>query len=145
MTLHLMKLCVGIEAVEQLEQSQARRLKRGRALFHDTRMMPRRAPEVVDGGSLYWVVKGYVTHRQQIEARLLGKMPESVSVTTCGLPNQQAHVRVGPDNRQRSPPRSPIARPLQPRGRVRPQPAVPFCLCGQSKNHKAACTYLPSP
>ena len=66
MTLHLMKLCVGIESVEQLERSQARRLKRGRALFHDTRMMPRRAPEVLDGGSLYWVIKGRFQVRQAI-------------------------------------------------------------------------------
>lgn len=68
MTLHLMKLCVGIESVEQLERSQARRLTRGRALFHDTRMMPRRAQEVVDGGSLYWVIKGRFQVRQAITA-----------------------------------------------------------------------------
>jgi len=66
MALHLMKLCVGIEAIEQLERSQARRLKRGRALFHDTRMMPKRAAEIVDGGSLYWVIKGRIQLRQAI-------------------------------------------------------------------------------
>ncbi len=66
MTLHLMKLCVGVESVEQLERSQARRLKSGRALWHDTRMMPRRAREIADGGSLYWVIKGRFQVRQAI-------------------------------------------------------------------------------
>ncbi|NIA72009.1 DUF1489 domain-containing protein [Pelagibius litoralis] len=66
MALHLMKLCVGVETVEQLEQSQARRLRRGQSLFHDTRMMPKRADEITDGGSLYWVIKGRFQVRQAI-------------------------------------------------------------------------------
>ena len=66
MTLHLMKLCVGVETVEQLEQSQARRLKRGWGLWHDTRMMPKRAAEIVEGGSLYWVIRGRFQVRQAI-------------------------------------------------------------------------------
>ena len=66
MTLHLMKLCVGVETIEQLEQSQARRLKRGWALRHDTRMMPKRAAEILDGGSLYWVIKGRFQLRQAV-------------------------------------------------------------------------------
>jgi hypothetical protein len=66
MTLHLRKLCVGVESVEQLEQFQARRLKRGETLRHDTRMMPKRRDEIVDGGSLYWVIKGLIQVRQPI-------------------------------------------------------------------------------
>jgi len=72
MTVHLIKLCVGIDSVEQLEQAFARRLAQQRAagrpeqLLHKTRHRPRRAEEVLDGGSLYWVIKGIVAVRQPI-------------------------------------------------------------------------------
>ncbi len=66
MALHLRKLCVGVEKVEQLEQYQARRLKRGGRLRHDTRMMPKRRDEILAGGSLYWVIKGLMQVRQPI-------------------------------------------------------------------------------
>ena len=66
MALHLRKLCVGVESVEQLEQAQVRRLKRGLALRHDTRMMPRRRDEILEGGSIYWVIKGLMQVRQPI-------------------------------------------------------------------------------
>src|SRR3546814_11756683 len=66
MTLHLRKLCVGVESVEQLQEWQARRLKRGERLRHDTRMMPTRRAEILDGGSLYWIVKGLMLVRQPI-------------------------------------------------------------------------------
>ena len=36
MALHLRKLCVGIDSVEQLERAQARRLKHNGALRHDS-------------------------------------------------------------------------------------------------------------
>lgn len=66
MAVHLRKLCVGVESVEQLEQFQVRRLKRGGSLHHDTRMMPKRRDEILDGGSLYWVIKGLIQVRQPI-------------------------------------------------------------------------------
>lgn len=66
MALHLRKLCVGVESVEQLESYQASRLKRREALKHDTRMMPKRREEILAGGSLYWVIKGLIQVRQPI-------------------------------------------------------------------------------
>lgn len=72
MTVHLIKLCVGAESVEDLEQWIAARLeeKRRRGLaaeqHHTTRMMPRRAADILDGGSLYWVIKGDILCRQRI-------------------------------------------------------------------------------
>lgn len=66
MTAHLLKLCVGIKTVDQLVRSQAARQARGDALQHFTRNFPRRADEILDGGSLYWVIDGFVRVRQRI-------------------------------------------------------------------------------
>ena len=72
MTLNLIKLCVGCESVEDLEDWIADRLegrrRNGLAPEHDhvTRMMPARARELLEGGSLYWVIKGNVQCRQRL-------------------------------------------------------------------------------
>jgi hypothetical protein len=72
MTVHLLKLCVGCDSLEDLRDWQQRRLaqrkKRGEppVLQHVTRSMPKRRDEVLDGGSLYWVIKGVVRVRQRI-------------------------------------------------------------------------------
>ena len=72
MALHLIKLCVGCDSIEDLRAWQKQRLaqlkKRGRKaeLTHTTRMVPKRRDEVLDGGSLYWVIKGYVAVRQRL-------------------------------------------------------------------------------
>ena len=71
MTLHLIKLCVGAESLESLAQWQKGRLaelkKKGRKpeLIHVTRQTPKRAAELLDGGSLYWVIKGLIAVRQR--------------------------------------------------------------------------------
>lgn len=70
MALNILKLCVGADTVEDLLQWQAQHLGHwpaGRA-EHITRMWPKRAEEVLDGGSLYWVIKGQVLARQRILA-----------------------------------------------------------------------------
>ncbi len=66
MALHIIKLCVGVAEIDELAVFQKQRLDRGEVLFHTTRMMPRRQTEVLDGGSLYWVIKGSVQVRQII-------------------------------------------------------------------------------
>ena len=66
MPLHLLKLCVGVDDVEQLRQSQKRRTECGERLIHVTRNRPRRDDEVLDGGSLYWVIKRVISVRQRI-------------------------------------------------------------------------------
>ena len=72
MALNLLKLCVGCDSVEDLEEwiafrlDEARRAGRPAEQFHTTRMVPTRAPEIVNGGSLYWVIKGAVQCRQLI-------------------------------------------------------------------------------
>lgn len=72
MHLNLLKLCVGCESVEDLQEWIALKLEERRRAdepaehWHTTRMVPNRADEVTSGGSLYWVVKGSVQCRQLI-------------------------------------------------------------------------------
>src|SRR5215472_4602978 len=62
MTVHLIKLCVGCDSVRELEDWIKEKLKAKRKNrekpehIHRTRMVPKRAAELVDGGSLYWVI-----------------------------------------------------------------------------------------
>ncbi len=72
MALNLIKLCVGCDSVEDLEEWIADRLDDKRRAgepveqYHTTRMVPTRVAEIVEGGSLYWVIKGSVQCRQLI-------------------------------------------------------------------------------
>lgn len=72
MALHLLKLCVGAESIADQEAWIAERRraakKAGRPFeqFHTTRMVPKRIAEILDGGSLYWVIKGFVAARQEL-------------------------------------------------------------------------------
>ena len=64
---HLIKLSVGPRDVAQLRAIQARRLEHDPPLRHQTRMVPKRAAEILSfGGSIYWVVAGFVRVRQRI-------------------------------------------------------------------------------
>lgn len=68
MTIHILKLCVGCDSVEDLldwHRTNPSTRPDG-ARRHVTRMWPKRQAEVLDGGSLYWVVKGLVLCRQRI-------------------------------------------------------------------------------
>jgi hypothetical protein len=66
MTTHIIKLCVGAESIDSLTLWQAGRLKETGEIVHTTRMTPRRREEVLDGGSLYWVIKGFIQVRQRL-------------------------------------------------------------------------------
>jgi len=68
MALHLIKMCVGCESVEDLAEWQANRMLRGEPLIHRTRNFPKRGAEILEGGSLYWIIKGQVRVRQRITA-----------------------------------------------------------------------------
>lgn len=67
-TVHLIKLSVGSESVDSLVEWQENR----RASLpdqlprHVTRMWPRREADILQGGSIYWVIKGLVQCRQRI-------------------------------------------------------------------------------
>jgi len=66
-TLHMIKLAVGVDDFEHLRRLQRqRRRERGKSVFY-TRNTPRRAEELLDGGSIYWVIKGYVSGRNLLK------------------------------------------------------------------------------
>lgn len=66
MALNIIKLCVGVSEIEELEH-WVREAKAGRdTLDHVTRSFPRRRDEIVPGGSLYWVIRGLILCRQPI-------------------------------------------------------------------------------
>ena len=77
MALHLLKLAVGCDSVQDLKdwikERLAEKKKKGEKLrrFHTTRMVPKRADELTDGGSLFWVIRGEILCRE----RLLGVEP----------------------------------------------------------------------
>jgi hypothetical protein len=74
MPLHLIKLCVGCDTVQDLEDWIKLKLKdkkkRGEKpeRIHTTRMVPKRAVELLDGGSLYWVIRGEIMCRERLLA-----------------------------------------------------------------------------
>jgi len=64
--LHLLKLAVGIENLDHLRRIRAaRQAERGGSWVY-TRNHPRRAPEVLAGGSIYWIIRGQIRVRQLI-------------------------------------------------------------------------------
>ena len=72
MTVHLLRMAVGAESVKHIRELQAARMEArkqetGKAELRTfTRNVPRRADELVDGGSIYWVVKRFIRVRQAI-------------------------------------------------------------------------------
>jgi hypothetical protein len=64
--LHLTKLAVGVRDTDHLRQLQAARSRDNPPLRHRTRNTPRRRADVLDGGSMYWVINGSMLARQRI-------------------------------------------------------------------------------
>ncbi|HJP22617.1 MAG: DUF1489 family protein [Alphaproteobacteria bacterium] len=104
MALNLLKMCVGIDDVEQLERAHAARLDEARRqgreprLVHRTRHTPRRAAEILDGGSLYWIIKRFVRVRQPIVA--IERVVDGDGVRRCDLVLGHEWVRTEPQPRR---------------------------------------------
>jgi hypothetical protein len=100
MSLNLIKLAVGCESVQDLEGWIKERLKEKRKSgekpehIHRTRMVPKRAAELVDGGSLYWVIRGEVACRQLI--RDLRPFRDKDGIGRCGIVLDPKVVAVDP-------------------------------------------------
>lgn len=72
MPLHLLKLSVGTESVDELQKwiraKMKERKKKGQKAerIHTTRMVPKRIDELLDGGSIYWVIRGQIMCRERL-------------------------------------------------------------------------------
>ena len=104
MTLHLIKLCVGADCVEDLVAWQAERMRQASAEgrearpVHLTRMWPKRDAELVAGGSLYWVFRGLVLARQRIVS--LSPREGADGIVRCAIALDPETVRVRPQPRR---------------------------------------------
>ena len=88
MTVHLIKLAVGIDSFALLVRRQEFRLAQAAKsddsqLRHWTRSTPRRAEEILDGGSIYWVIKRAVCARQRIID--IDKIVDQKGLSRCAL------------------------------------------------------------
>lgn len=84
-SINLIKLCVGIATVADLLdwQRQPRAKSPDGQPRHVTRMWPKRAAELLNGGALYWVIKGQVLCRQPIVR--LDQVDRGDGITRCGI------------------------------------------------------------
>ena len=100
MPLHLIKLCVGCDSVRDLQDWIKQRLKEKRRRgekpehIHRTRMVPKRAAELTDGGSLFWVIRGEIACRQRIRA--VRPFRDKDGIVRCGLVLDPKVVLVAP-------------------------------------------------
>jgi len=103
-TLHLVKLCVGTDTVEYLLLWQSRRSAERLAAGldprprHVTRMWPRRAGELLRGGSLYWVIRGVIRVRQRIAT--LEEVIGEDGIRRCGIVFEPALIPTAPRPRR---------------------------------------------
>lgn len=95
---HLIKLCVGVDSVETLSKWQEKRIRSGfyQLPEHVTRMRPRRAAEILNGGSLYWVMRGLILARQRILALETRQGEDQISRCAIVLERQIFITRATP-------------------------------------------------
>ena len=102
--MHLIKLCVGVDSLEQLATWQTMRLEKlglagaPRELIHRTRHTPRQAEAVLKSGSLYWVIKGSIKARQKILE--LREETGTDGRTLCGIVLDHALMATRPHPRR---------------------------------------------
>jgi hypothetical protein len=93
----MIKLCVGCDTVEDLLDWHAGEGAGGQPWLMHTRQTPKRAAELVDGGSLFWVFKGVILCRQPILAvATLGEGPNA----RCEVTLKPEAIRVAPTPRR---------------------------------------------
>jgi len=100
MPLHLIKLAVGCESVKELKGWVGDRMKVARKKglpqrhIHVTRMTPKRIEEILDGGSLYWVIRGEIAAREKILA--IEPFHDRDGIGRCRLVMQPKVIAVSP-------------------------------------------------
>lgn len=93
---NLIKLSVGTESVEGLQEWQDSPRPKGSDGLprHVTRMWPKREEELVNGGSIYWVIKGVVQARQKIIR--LDEYDRGDGIRRCALVFEPELIRTAP-------------------------------------------------
>ena len=100
MSVHLIKIAVGIDSVQHLAEVQKGRKRGGpKAVYHFTRFMPKRVDDVLDGGSMYWIVKGMIAVRQRIVGLEMVQL-EGKDGQHCGIKMERVLVPVMPTPRR---------------------------------------------
>jgi hypothetical protein len=100
MPLHLIKLAVGCDSVRELKEWIAERMatakKKGlpQRHVHITRMVPKRDAEILDGGSLYWVIRGEIAAREKIVA--IEPFRDKDGIGRCRIVMQPKVIAVSP-------------------------------------------------
>lgn len=100
MVMHLIKLCVGVKEIDQLEAWRTQEIAARRAagepevIAHVTRMMPTRKDEIEAGGSLYWVINGAVQCRSEIIA--LEQIQGEDGIKRCAIIMSPELIRTSP-------------------------------------------------
>lgn len=99
-SLNLIKLCVGADGVDDLLAWQQTARARGADGLprHITRMWPKRAAELLNGGSLYWVFRGQLLARQRILR--LDPAPGSDGIRRCAIVFDPVIIRTEPQPRR---------------------------------------------
>jgi hypothetical protein len=99
-TVHLLKLCVGAQAVEDLAAWQDARRKTwpDNLPRHITRMWPKREGEILNGGALFWVFKGVILARQSIKG--LEEVRGEDGILRCAIVLDPEIVRTEPAPRR---------------------------------------------
>ena len=95
--INLVKLCVGIDTVEELNAYIE--ATPGASRGHVTRMWPKQEEKLLNGGSLYWVIKGVIQARQTIVG--LHEMIGHDGVRRCRIELAKPLIRT--QNAQRRP------------------------------------------
>lgn len=102
--MHMIKLCVGVESIEDLEHYRARVKATAQARgenwqsMHVTRMFPKQAAKILDGGSLYWVIKRVIQVRQRIID--LQEVVGEDGIKRCAIVMDNELVRTAPAARR---------------------------------------------
>ncbi len=95
-SINLVKLSVGSEDVSSLAAWQATPQAQTRDGLprHVTRMWPKRGDEVLNGGSIYWVIKGVILCRQRVLR--LDEVVGSDGIRRCAIVLDPQIMRVAP-------------------------------------------------
>jgi hypothetical protein len=100
MALHLIKLAVGCESIKEFKGWVAERALKAKQSglpprhVHITRMVPKRDAEILDGGSIFWVIRGEVAVREKIVA--IEPFRDSAGIGRCRLVMMPKVITVAP-------------------------------------------------